>query len=510
MRGQSFLRHAVIYGLGTVFVQAAGFLLLPVFTRALSPADYGTLEILNRLAELVVLFSLISCIRQAALTHYGRTTDNAERQRVLGSTVVLVLALALVISLPIMVLAGPAARILGIGSASLLRLAVVATVLDAATIVLLVAPQARQEPLLFVTVAGSQFLVRAVCSILFVVGFGWGVAGVLAGTLVTGALHTGWLCVRELRRLGSGPDWASLRDLVGFAVAFLPAGVAFFVLNYGDRFLLLRWAGRDEVGTYALGYKLALAVNLFTRTPLGLVWYARMFDAARLPEGPVLFGRVFTRIQATYVFVGLALCLFQDEAVALLSGSAYAAAARVIPVVVLAYYFLNAADLMDGAFYVRGRPLLKTLVALGSTALTGILYLLLIPVYGAMGAALATLGGFMAHAGLTLVVSQRVFRVAYEPGPLLGMLGMGAVLWCVGRWLPVGAWAILGKALLWAAWPTALWFAGFISAQEKAAIRCLTRRTLAALGTWAGAGRKEEPGASQVDDQDIVEVSQSR
>jgi O-antigen/teichoic acid export membrane protein len=508
-RRQSFLRHALIYGLGTVSVQAAGFLLLPVYTRALTPTEYGTLEVLNRLGELAVLFSLVSCVRQAALTFYGRSPDEAGRQRVLGTTTVLVLVLVLAAGLCLMPLARPVARALGLG-APLLRLAVVAAVLDGATIVLLVAAQARQESLAFVGVSASQFLVRAGCAILFVVGFGWGVEGVLLATLVTGGVHAGWLAVRELTRLRCGPDRARLRDLLAFAVAFLPAGAAFFVLNNGDRFLLLHYAGGNEVGTYALGYKLALAVNLFTRTPLGLVWGARMFEAARSPQAPALFGRVFTRLQGAYVLVGLALCLFQDEAVSLLGGAPYAAAAHVIPVVVLAYFFLNAADLMDGAFYVRGRPGLKTLVALGSATLTGVLYLLLIPAYGALGAAVATLGGFVGHAALTLLVSQRVFRVAYEPRPLLAMLGLAAVLWSVGRWLPAQPWAPAVKGLLWAAWPATLWFAGCVTVEDKDAVRSLPRRALAALRALTGRERNNNVKRSAMRHEDPAEISPRR
>jgi O-antigen/teichoic acid export membrane protein len=210
------------------------------------------------------------------------------------------------------------------------------------------------------------------------------------------------------------------------------------------------------------------------------------------------------------VLAGFALCLFQDEAVSLLGGAPYAAAARVIPIVVLAYYFLNAGDLMDGAFYVRGRPGLKTLVALGSTTLTCVLYLLLIPAYGAMGAAVATLGGFLGHASLTYVVSQQVFRVAYEGQPLLAMLGLAAVLWSLSRCLPAAPWAMPVKALLWAAWPAGLWFTGYVTAADKDKIRSLTRRALIAL--WTRISRERDSKANQTPrpHEDPAEVSPRR
>ena len=46
-----FLRHAAVYGVAAALVQAAGFLLLPMYLRCLGPADYGVLEVVTRFAE---------------------------------------------------------------------------------------------------------------------------------------------------------------------------------------------------------------------------------------------------------------------------------------------------------------------------------------------------------------------------------------------------------------------------------------------------------------------------
>src|SRR5947209_6499175 len=160
MRGQSFLRHALIYGLGTVLVQAASFLLLPIYTRCLTPAEYGALEVLNRFGELVVVFLLFGGIRQAALAFHGLSDDMPERQRVIGSTVVLVGATALAGGCLMMFLCGPLAAALEVGSAAVVRLAVWAMILDGMNFVLLVGPQARQEPVFFVTITATQLLLR--------------------------------------------------------------------------------------------------------------------------------------------------------------------------------------------------------------------------------------------------------------------------------------------------------------------------------------------------------------
>ena len=67
MKNQAFLRHAAVYGLATLLVQAAGFVLLPLYTRCMSKVDFGALEVAGRLAETVGTVLLFGGLRQALL-----------------------------------------------------------------------------------------------------------------------------------------------------------------------------------------------------------------------------------------------------------------------------------------------------------------------------------------------------------------------------------------------------------------------------------------------------------
>ncbi len=109
-----------------------------------------------------------------------------------------------------------------------------------------------------------------------------------------------------------------MMGLLRFALPLMPGGLCFFVMNHGDRFFLGYFGPPEEVGVYALGYKIAMTVSIFSLSPLYMVWSARMFGVARLPEAPVVFGKMFTRILSVYVFAGLGVCLFGHEAIEVL------------------------------------------------------------------------------------------------------------------------------------------------------------------------------------------------
>jgi O-antigen/teichoic acid export membrane protein len=467
MAKASFLRHAAVYGLGHVLVYVGSFILLPLYTKCLRPDEYGVLELLNRLGEILNLCLLYTALRQAAITFYNQAESEAEQHRVVGTLLVVLLALGGIGFGAATWLAPVLNGGLEVGSSTLVQLAIGAALLEGTTFTLLALPQARTESSLFAGINVCQLLLRVGLGVWFVWGLDWGVRGVLLSTALTSATFVMILLGREAFRSGICIDRQKLREFATFSWPFLPGGLCLFVLNSGDRFLLKHYTDAAAVGVYALGYKMASLVTTFSVTPLLMVWGARMYDAARLDDAPEVFGRVTTRILGAHLLVGLAVCLFQDEIIAILAGPAYRDAATVIAPVVLAFWFLSAVSLMDAGFYVRRCTGKKTCVTAAATVVVLGLYLLLIPPFGGLGAAAATIGGFLFQAVLTRGVVQRLFFVRYEDRRLAAMLGSAVLLWALSRLLPSTLWSAPVKVAVWLLWPALLWVAGVITDDEK-------------------------------------------
>src|SRR5262245_36543188 len=145
MAKSSFLRHALVYGAGEALVSAAGFLLLPLYVRALSPEEYGTLDYLNRLGEIVLLCLLLKGLRQALFSSQNQARDDAERRAVVGSALFLTLLFLGSGGVIVVLAADPISRRFNLGSPDLLRLAILATFLEAIAALLRALAQARQK-----------------------------------------------------------------------------------------------------------------------------------------------------------------------------------------------------------------------------------------------------------------------------------------------------------------------------------------------------------------------------
>src|SRR5262245_44430017 len=95
----SFLSDSAVYGVSGVLGQVAGFLLLPLYTRCLSTADYGAS------AQLQILFALFVPIANLGMSNSifrnFSTTQDKDRLRRLMSTALLSVVVSSVLCLVI-------------------------------------------------------------------------------------------------------------------------------------------------------------------------------------------------------------------------------------------------------------------------------------------------------------------------------------------------------------------------------------------------------------------------
>src|SRR5258708_5641689 len=73
-----------IYSLVPVINRGASFLLLPIYTRVLTPADYGVMELLDLTSNIVALL-LGTRIGQALFYFYFAARNDEERETCLSS-----------------------------------------------------------------------------------------------------------------------------------------------------------------------------------------------------------------------------------------------------------------------------------------------------------------------------------------------------------------------------------------------------------------------------------------
>lgn len=464
-------RHSAIYGFGSLVSRFIAVLLLPVYTRYLSPADYGLIETLIALSAILTVL-LAAGVKSAFFRFYFDEADDDGKRRVIRTSFWFTMVMGTAGLVAGLLLAGPISDLLFGTSehANLVRAAFVGlwAHVNYEQMTSLFRVEQRSGAYLIATLMNLGLTVGA--TLLLVVVWDQGPIGVIVGNF-TGTLLV-YLGLLAYRREQLGLDWdrALLREMNRFGMPLVPSALFLWALNFSDRFFLVKLAGPREVGLYSIGVRLASAIILLLAA-FRTAWPAFAYSIEDDREAARTYSYVLTYLVAITSWMALALGVLAPWLVQLLTTEEFYAAERVVaPLAFAAAAF--------GAYIVvvigigRARQTRSNWWITGAAAvLNVVLNLALIPEYGMMGAAVATIG---AYALLFLGMAwkaQRVFPVPYQWRRVATAFGAAVALTVVGRTLDVS----LGVALaLVAVYPLVLLPLGFYLPEELRRLRLTT------------------------------------
>jgi O-antigen/teichoic acid export membrane protein len=486
--------HVVIYGFGNAGTRIVGFLLIPLYSRFLTPEDYGVLALVSMFGQL--LYTVTNMGQSGALFRtYLLHDDPGARDTVITTSLWLIMVLSFPVGLLALALAKPTGWLLSGSSAytSWVVLGVAGVMFKTLLRLPLSVLRAKEKSRRYSVATCAQTIITIVLAILFVVGLHLGGRGVLLSQLVAEILLCVWLLPGMLKGLRLTFSRRDARDLLGYGLAITPAPVLSFLLHLSDRYILRHFASVGVVGVYALGYRFG-EILYFVILAFELAYPQFLFAHLKNPDAPKLYARVCTYYVAVAGSAWLAVSLFAEPAVKIMAHAAYHDAYRVIPWIAGAY-------LLQGIGWVCSiglgvHKLVRYRLMISATAVVSNLglNLWLIPQYGLMGAAVAALASLVVQCTLQIVVGYRVFPVPYEIGRIARLAAVGAGVYAVGNLVDWGSLtaAIAGKTLLLAMAPLLLYATGFFERGEVTRARDLVsgfRQRSAAVAQPRGSGK---------------------
>ncbi|MCW2926653.1 MAG: polysaccharide biosynthesis protein, partial [Thermoleophilia bacterium] len=315
-----------------------------------------------------------------------------------------------------------------------------------------------------------------VLSLYFITELKWGVEGLLLGNFI------GYLALIPvaglMQRRFALPGWdrSLVKPMLRFAIPTIPIAIAFQALTLIDRTMISRTVGLDDLGVYGVAARFA-GVVLIVVTALQLSWQPFAYSIKDDDEARSSYAIVTSWFAAGMGWIVAGMSLLADPVVRLMTPDTYLEATNLVPLLALAAGIYGAYFLVGiGASRVK-KTGWHAVVAFGAVVVSLAANLLLVPQFGARGAAVAAVLANLTLVSLMLVRSQRVFRVHYELLRLARPIALTLAAIAATYFLPTGtgleSWGSrLGLAL---AWPVALVASGFVTAPERERIARLVR-----------------------------------
>ncbi|MDB5047952.1 MAG: conserved rane protein of unknown function [Fibrobacteres bacterium] len=491
------LKHSSIYGVFNILSRVIGFLMIPVYTRFLSPSDYGTIELLDLTGYIAAMFIGLS-LSSAITRFYYEYAEEGQRKLMASTSLLFVGAVAMAVCLALIPAGGLFARSLfgAAGNPVYFRIIFATLFFQALIEECLVLLQVRQQSLVYAVFSTLRLLLGLSLNILFVVHFKMGVYGILYSGLITSSLAGIYIYSKTLVGFGIGFSTAELGKLMKFGLPLFLAGFGPFILTFSDRYFLNHYAPLSEVGIYALAYKISMLISVLVTNPFITTWGPKRFEIAKKPDAKEFIARVFTYYCLVIFIFALGLSMMAGEILQIVAGPSFRSAARFIPILAVGYIFAGCYYHFNYGIFLMKKTFYATWIWAGGAVVNIILNYFLIRAYHGMGATLATSISFLFISVVTFTVSQRLYPIPFEFGRIAKLALAILPVYLAARLLPalhpVAAIAI--KTGLLAMYPALLYATGFFRKDEIAGMALLLSkardfRTLAAARFRAGAGK---------------------
>lgn len=428
------LSSTAIYSVSMFLSRITSVVMLPVYTRYLTPADYGVLELIDVSMFAVAILLGMGLTGDALYYFYARASTDEQKENLLNALVLSSAACSLAGGLLVILCEGWLSEFLFHNRqyALAIQIAGLTFICSLPGETCLSYLRARDKALAYMWFSLFRLGSGVLLNLLFLIGFGLGLYSILMTSLLSGIFSLLGLLYYVYSRFirWRMPDLSIMMPVARYSAPLGLGGLGMLAINFGDRYFLSRYCTLADIGIYSLAYKFGMLLTTLN-LPFIMFWRSQVHQILRDggEHGESAFVRMFTAVAVVFGFAAFCLVVLAPLVVWAIAGPAFQGAAIYVPWVAAAYLVRVLVAQLESGLLAGNKT--KWLMAsdwlAASVCLAG--YMLLIPRFGVWGAVAATILSFSVMFVFVITVSQqlrpRVFeirKICAAYGVLLGLV----------------------------------------------------------------------------------------
>lgn len=382
--------HASIYAVGNIMRQLVGFLMLPVYTRFLTPVDYGVIGLIT--FAIALMEPLFGARLGMAIPKYYADARNPRQKALVVSTSLFITAAISTLTTVVLVLSRHPASMGLFGSveyASLVGLFAVLLVTQALEYDGLMYIRLQQRPWLYIGVNLVKLIVQLSLNIWLVVFKGLGVMGIAISAMSSSSVFALFLMIYTFRNVGFAFDKKMAGKMFRFCWPLWIAGLAGLYIGSSNRYYLRIFSSMDDVGLFELAVKFSAIISMLIWEPFQQFWLIERFNFHKMENAQSIFQNVFHVISTLLIVVALGVVLYSAPVIKIMASAAFHPASEAVPFLIVGTVFSCLSMYFNFCFFVTENTKWIGRVNYLTAVVITLFYLFFIPVWGYVGAALA-------------------------------------------------------------------------------------------------------------------------
>lgn len=265
-----------------------------------------------------------------------------------------------------------------------------------------------------------------------------GIAGIVLGYAIASVVSMGLVTYAAVSRVKWNVDFSLIRSLLSFGAPLVFVGLANIILNAGDRFVLKAITSDEEVGMYEWAARMSGVLNLFVVQSFQLAF--TVIGLKILGTGDNAFHRrIFRHYIVLAGWAALGISLLAYELTLLLNGVGasdhYLKSTQLVYPLSMGILLYGIFVIINNVLYATSKTNLMSRNVIMSAVFNIGLNIFLIPIWGAAGAAIATVLSYGVLLGLTWMSSKNEVSIPYAWNDLVKVLVIVACLYFLGQYV---------------------------------------------------------------------------
>lgn len=433
-----FGRH-ILYFIGVAVVtQLIGFIQFPIITKSIGASSYGIFSIISTTISLLTPFAVIG-IRSSIIRFLAAEKNKSIIRNDFASLYTLVFVNGLILSAILFLFANLIATEImnDVSAAFFVKIAAILILLYAIFDVSIAFFRSRHSLGLQAIFVLFNTLLQFTLIVLFI-NFHMDLTGVILALVISGLVMNITSLVIIIKKYGFAiPNFKNVIRYIKWGLPLTPNAILFWIINISDRYMVSFFMGLTSAGIYSAAYTIGNYTS-FLLSPIGLVLYPNIiksYDEGKYEETRKYFKYSLKYLMMITIPAAFGLSVLAQPILRILTSQEFITGSIIIPIIAASAIFFCIYQISIYIIHITNKTYITFRLLIIAAIINIGLNFLLIPIWGIIGAAIATLAAYLILGILAIIITRKYFKfdlsLPFIGKCILSSIVMGTCVWLI-------------------------------------------------------------------------------